>query len=223
MKSAVILSIFGLLLTPAAAVSIPRDAEDGADAIVNTFDDFSGLLSEAKPIVDNIDFDNAQPTAETIRDKLNEMLKLNIVLVNKFHKPKSLKEDKQREVCTKFDQFTPEFLGFLLNLNTVAVGIDAKSEGVTKRVLYVMEQFFVGFDLLRAGPLRTLLPVCKNKVEDNANKILEDLKVLIRAYGGTTDCSRPGGPLVNLRKTCPGGGRNEWDFPGGFIPSSGSR
>ncbi|RSM11279.1 hypothetical protein CDV31_006831 [Fusarium ambrosium] len=245
MKICVALSFFGLILTPAATLPAASGGNGEAQAIVNTFEEFSGLIKETAPIIEDIDFDNAQPTAEAsrhhdillkdkshvltlsiitqlIRDKLDKMLRTCVILVEKFYEPKdgdtvkALKEDEQQAVCTKFGQFTSEFLDFLLELHTVSVGIDAKTKGVTKRVLYVVEQFFVGFDLLRHGPLRTIVPVCKGKAEANANKILNDLKVSIRAYGGTTDCSRLGGPMVNERKTCPGSGHSVWQFPGGI-------
>ncbi|RSL91775.1 hypothetical protein CEP51_000123 [Fusarium floridanum] len=216
MKICVALSFFGLILTPVVALPAATGGNGEAQAIVNTFDEFSGLIKETASIIEEIDFDNAQPTAEA--NKLNEMLRTCVVLVEKFYEPKDgdtvkpLKEDDQQAVCTKFDQF----LDFLLELHTVSVGIDANTKGIAKRVLYVVEQFFVGFDLLRHGPLRTIVPVCKGKAEANANKILNDLKVSIRAYGGTTDCSRLGGPMVNERKTCPGSGHSVWQFPGGI-------
>ncbi|RSL59496.1 hypothetical protein CEP53_005778 [Fusarium sp. AF-6] len=220
MKICVALSFFGLILTPAATLPAASGGNGETQAIVKTFDEFSGLIKETVPIIEEINFDNAQPTAEA--NKLNEMLRTCVILVEKFYEPKdgdtvkALKEDDQQAVCTKFDQFTSEFLDFLLELHTVSVGIDAKTKGITKRVLYVVEQFFVGFDLLRHGPLRTIVPVCKGQAEANANRILNDLNVSIRAYGGTTDCSRLGGPMVDERKKCPGSGHSVWQFPGGI-------
>lgn len=113
-------------------------------------------------------------------------------------------------------QFTSEFDDFTTSLHMVAIGIDANTKGITKRVLYVVEQIFFGIDFIRHRPLRTLVPVCKDKAEDNAKKILENLKILIRAYGGTTECSRLGGPMVNSRKTCAGSGHSTWELPGGI-------
>lgn len=98
----------------------------------------------------------------------------------------------------------------------VAIGIDANTKGITKRVVYVMEQIFVGIDFISHGPLRMLVPMCKDRAEDNAKKILEDLKILIRGYGGTTECARLGGPRVNDRKICPGSGHSVWELPGGI-------
>ncbi|KAH7253431.1 hypothetical protein B0J15DRAFT_560771 [Fusarium solani] len=152
------------------------------------------------------------------------MLDLCVLLVERFYEKKGsdnikkLNQDEQKEVCDKFDQvcFTSEFDDFTTSLHMVAIGIDANTKGITKRVLYVMEQFFFGFDFIRHGPLRRLVPMCKDKAEGNAKKILEDLKILIRAYGGTTECSRLGGPMVNSRKTCAGSGHSTWELPGGI-------
>ncbi|WAO96404.1 Hypothetical protein NCS54_01407700 [Fusarium falciforme] len=222
MKSSVVFSIFDLVLAPAAAVPAQTSAGNGVESVANTLGKFFPLFSETTDIIENIDFDNAQPTAEVIRDKLNEMLDLCVLLVERFYESKGsddikkLNQGEQKEVCDKFDQFTSEFDDFTTSLHMVAIGIDANTKGITKRVLYVMEQIFFGIDFIRHRPLRTLVPMCKDKAEGNAKKILEDLKILITAYGGTTECSRLGGPRVNNRKICPGSGHSVWELPGGI-------
>ncbi|KAL6355592.1 hypothetical protein LRP88_11194 [Fusarium phalaenopsidis] len=164
MKICVVFSIFGLLLTPAAAVPVTTSTGNGVESVADTLDDFFPLFTETTDIIENIDFDNAQPAA---RDKLNEMLDLCVLLVERFYKTKGsdnikkLNQDEQKEVCDKFDQFTSEFDDFTTSLHMVAMGIDANTRGITK-------------------PLRTLVPICKDKAEGNAQKILEDLKILIR-------------------------------------------
>ncbi|KAI8651367.1 hypothetical protein NCS55_01380900 [Fusarium keratoplasticum] len=103
----------------------------------------------------------------------------------RFYEPKggdnikNLNQDEQKEVCNKFDQFTSEFDDFATSLNIVAIGVDANTKGITKRVLYVIEQIFFGIDFIHHRPLRTLVPICKDKAEGNAKKVLEDLKILI--------------------------------------------
>ncbi|KAL2672424.1 hypothetical protein Neosp_013134 [[Neocosmospora] mangrovei] len=197
MKSSVVFSIFGLILAPAAALPATTGTGTGVESVADTLDSFFPLFSETTDIIENIDFDNAQPTAEAssygpspkdvIRDKLNDILDLCVLLVERFYETKGsdnikkLNQDEQKEVCDKFDQFTSEFDDFTTSLHMVAIGIDANTKGITKRVLYVAEQIFFGIDFIRHRPLRTLVPVCKNKAEDNAKKILENLKILIRA------------------------------------------
>ncbi|EEU37645.1 uncharacterized protein NECHADRAFT_87388 [Fusarium vanettenii 77-13-4] len=194
MKSSVVFSIFSLLLAPGAAVPAPTST--GVESVADTLDSFFPLFSETIGIIENIDFDNAQQTAEAsshgpspngaIRDKLNEILDVCVLLVERFYETKGkdnikkLNHGEQKEVCDKFDQI------------------------------------FFGIDFIRHRPLRTLVPLCKDKAEGNAKEILEDLKILIRAYGGTTECSRLGGPVVNGRKTCAGSGHSTWELPGGI-------
>lgn len=64
MKSSVVFSIFGLVLAPAAAVPAQTSAGNGVESVANTLDKFFPLFSETTDIIENIDFDNAQPTAE---------------------------------------------------------------------------------------------------------------------------------------------------------------
>ncbi|KAI8711639.1 hypothetical protein NCS52_01428000 [Fusarium sp. LHS14.1] len=222
MKSSVVFTIFSLLFAPAASLPATTSVGNDVGSVADTLDSFFPLFSETTDIIENIDFENAQPTAEAIRDKLNEILDLCVLLVERFYETKGsdnvkkLNQGQQKEVCKKFDQFTSEFDDLATNLHTVSVGIDANTEGITKRVLYVMEQIFFGIDFIRRRPLRTLVPLCKDKAEGNAKEILENLKILIRAYGGTTECSRLGGPMVNGRKTCAGSGHSTWELPGGI-------
>ncbi|RSL44269.1 hypothetical protein CEP54_014745 [Fusarium duplospermum] len=148
-------------------------------------------------------------------DVLGDVLKVTHEPNDRWTAPK-LDKAEQQQVCTKYDQLTSDILNLASDLDIASVGIDVNTKGVTKRILYVAEQWFFGFDYLRHGPLERLLPLCSKEAQANTNKILEDIKVLIRAYGGTTECSRLGGPLVNTKHTCLGG-HSVWDFPGGII------
>ncbi|KAJ4328647.1 hypothetical protein N0V84_000837 [Fusarium piperis] len=114
-------------------------------------------------------------------------------------------------------QLTSDFLDLAFNLHLVSIGIDANTKDITKRVLYVAEQWFFGFYYLGDGVLEKLVPLCSREAQANTKKILEEIKVLIRAYGGRTDCSRVGGPLVNLQRTCHAGENDVSELPGGII------
>lgn len=153
---------------------------------------------------------------------------------NDFSVVTKLNKEEQQRVCTNYDQvchafnfcscvhlltsiqFTSDFLDLAFKLHLVSIGIDANTKDITKRVLYVAEQWFFGFYYLGDGPLEKLVPLCSKKAQANTNKILEEIKVLIRVYGRRTDCSRVGGPLVNLQRTCPGG-HDVSELPGGII------
>ena len=64
MKSSVVFSIFSLILAPAAALPATTSTDTGVESVADTLDSFFPLFSETTDIIENIDFDNAQPTAE---------------------------------------------------------------------------------------------------------------------------------------------------------------